>query len=62
MKIFELKIKYVDEMKEDIQDGILYISKQHGVAIHNCACGCGQKTVTDLQPNWRDGWTINDNN
>lgn len=46
---------YVVEMPGFIEDGILYISKEYKVAIHLCACGCDQKTVTPLGPN---EWTL----
>lgn len=60
-KLFELKPKYVDEITGELEHGVLYISKRFGIAIHLCACGCGQKSVTDLQPRWSDGWTITEN-
>ena len=60
-KISELKPVYVEEfIPGELEDGILYISKRFGIAIHLCACGCGQKTVTDLKPRWSDGWTLTD--
>ena len=46
--IEELKIEYVNLMLEEPKDGILYISEEYKVAIHLCACGCKQKTVTPL--------------
>ncbi len=46
MKIEELKPKFVDEMPREKEDGILYISEKFGLAIHLCACGCGEQTVT----------------
>ena len=57
-KIFELKPEFVDEIMEELELGILYISEKFGVCIHLCACGCGLKTVMDLKPKWKDGWTL----
>lgn len=37
-----------DFMPQKIEEGVLYVSKHWGLAIHNCACGCGIKTVTLL--------------
>jgi hypothetical protein len=39
---------YVEEIPAEIEPGKLFISKQYGVAVHLCACGCGGKTVTPL--------------
>jgi hypothetical protein len=61
MRLIELKPEYCDTIPNELQEGILYISKQYGIAIHLCACGCGEKTVTDLKPIWRDGWALQDN-
>ena len=62
LKTTELKPVFVETIDEDLQEGILYISEKYGMAIHLCACGCGGKTVTDLKPVWKDGWTITNNN
>jgi hypothetical protein len=40
---------------DDLKDNTLYISNTYGVAIHKCCCGCGQKTVTPLNP---QDWTL----
>lgn len=53
---------YVETVPDTLKIGLLYISKKYGCTVHLCACGCGQKTVTDLKPNWNDGWTLSDNN
>jgi hypothetical protein len=45
------KIELVDYINKDgympkvFEHGILYISHRFKVAIHLCACGCGEKTV-----------------
>lgn len=53
MRVDELRPLYVVEMPNLIEYGVLYISKEYKVAIHLCACGCFQKTVTPLgQNNW----------
>lgn len=58
-KIFEIIPVYVEQMPShnDKKDGILYISKKYGLAIHLCACGCGGETVTPL-----DEWTLTEQN
>lgn len=59
MKTQSLEPRYIIEMPSELQEGVLYISKQCHVAIHLCACGCGQQTVT---PFGKDGWELTDNN
>ncbi len=48
MKTF--KHKFVEYIPEAIEEGILYISMEHCVAIHLCACGCKNKVVTPISP------------
>lgn len=61
MKIIEIKPQYVRFIPEKLVDRILYISDEFGIAIHLCACGCKQKTVTSFQPHWKDGWVLSEN-
>lgn len=43
---------------EEMKDGVIYVSRKYGTAIHRCACGCGAQTVTPFEgPN---GWTLTD--
>jgi len=37
-------------MPETLEDGILYVSRECSVALHNCACGCGEEVSTPLVP------------
>ena len=39
---------FVDEVPEELEHGKVYISRIYEVAVHLCACGCGQKTVMPL--------------
>lgn len=59
MKTNELKSVFVETIPVELQDGILYISKEHGTAISKCPCGCGQQSVLSLRPVFSDGWSIN---
>ena len=56
MKITELKPLMVEYMPEKKEPGILYISNKFNLAIHLCACGCGNEVVTPIGDN---GWTTN---
>lgn len=57
-----LKHRFIEHIPENLEEGILYISIEHCVAIHKCACGCGKEVVTPISPNgWKlifDGETI----
>lgn len=50
-----LECKFVDLIPQDIEDGVIYVSISHNVAIHRCCCGCGYEVVTPISPS---GWTI----
>lgn len=39
---------FVKHIPHDLEEGKLYISEEFGVAIHNCLCGCGVRTVTPI--------------
>lgn len=49
---------FCQDIPEKLEQGKLYISKEHGTAVHLCACGCGNKTVTPIKPMWDDGWRL----
>lgn len=53
-----LETRFLSYIPRDIEDGILYISIEFKTAVHKCACGCGNKTVTRLSP---DDWTLSFN-
>lgn len=61
-KLFEIEPVYVEQMPHEKEHGKLYISKKYGITIHLCACGCGQQSVCDIKPRWKDGWTFTENN
>ena len=46
--------KFVDNMPEHIDEGVLYVSIPFETVIHKCGCGCGNEVVTPLSPaDWR---------
>jgi hypothetical protein len=47
-RVERLETVFVDEMPEVLEDGILYVSQECCVALHNCACGCGEEVSTPL--------------
>jgi hypothetical protein len=55
MKASHLRRVDVEYIPESIDDGELYVSERFGTAMHLCACGCGNETVTPLSG---IGWTL----
>lgn len=53
--IEEFEIKSVERIPHKLKQGILYVCLECQVAVHLCACGCGEKTVTPLGIN---GWAL----
>lgn len=41
---------------EEMQEGVLYVSREFGVAIHLCACGCRSQAVTPFDH--PQGWEL----
>ncbi|MCM4156824.1 DUF6527 family protein [Gramella sp. AN32] len=46
-KIKLLKVKY---LPKDLEQEILYVSEEFGIAGHLCPCGCKNKIMTPLDP------------
>lgn len=49
-RINRLRTVFTAEIPESLEDGILYVSRECCVALHNCACGCGEEVSTPLVP------------
>jgi Family of unknown function (DUF6527) len=49
MNVENISPQYVDYIPRELEDGMLYISKQFQTASHRCCCGCGTKIVTPLR-------------
>ena len=60
-RLNELEPVFVEEMPKVKEHGKLYVSKEYGVAIHLCACGCGEQTVTPIGQIGTHNWTLTDN-
>ena len=50
MKHKELAYEFVENVPEDVKEGVLYVSTKYASAIHKCCCGCGNEVVTPLSP------------
>ena len=46
----KIKHYFVDSIPASLQAGILYVCIKHKVVSHLCACGCGQRIDTPLDP------------
>jgi hypothetical protein len=46
--IDKIKLLHVEYLPQELEPGILYVSKEFGVAGHLCPCGCGNKIITPL--------------
>lgn len=57
-----LRHKFVNQIPEKLEEGVIYVSIPFETVIHKCCCGCGKEVVTPLSPkDWSltfDGETI----
>lgn len=58
MKIKRLVTQEVDFITDPLVDGVIYVSRKFGLAIHLCACGCATQTVTPFSS--PSGWQLSD--
>lgn len=56
MKFADLHLVRCECIPKQIENGKLYYSEKYSIAIHLCACGCGEHTVTPINPSY--GWEI----
>ncbi|WP_246672960.1 DUF6527 family protein [Mesorhizobium sp. B2-3-11] len=45
-----LEPRFVEYIPEDVEPGVLYISRRFSTATHLCCCGCGREVVTPFNP------------
>ncbi|MGZ8873834.1 MAG: DUF6527 family protein [Halobacteriota archaeon] len=50
MRQIHLSHQFVEFIPEQLEEGVLYISKRYGTAAHKCCCGCGEEVITPLNP------------
>lgn len=51
----KLNHSFINALPEQLEQGMLYVSVEHTVAIHLCPCGCGNQVITPFSP---DGWKL----
>ncbi|MDD5068637.1 MAG: DUF6527 family protein [Candidatus Pacebacteria bacterium] len=50
----KLSHKFVKNIPDNPENGVLYVSIDYSTAIHKCFCGCGNEVVTPLSPtDWK---------
>src|ERR1700761_7616830 len=45
-----LEHRFVEEVPEQLDQGVLYISMRFRTALHKCVCGCGYEVITPFSP------------
>lgn len=57
-----LEHRFVEQLPECLEPGVLYICMEYATSAHICYCGCGEEVVTPFTPaDWRmtfDGETV----
>ncbi|MBT2515824.1 hypothetical protein J7E29_00060 [Streptomyces sp. ISL-90] len=54
MTVNYYRAEFVQRIPPNREPDVLYVSRKYGTAVHSCACGCGNKVVTPLNPaGWR---------
>ena len=56
MKMKQMLPVFVEEIPQNIDEGILYVCLHYNSIIHKCACGCGEIVSTPLDRKY--GWTM----
>src|SRR5438067_1869789 len=62
MRISSLEHRFVRNIPDKLEAGVLYVSMEYATAAHTCCCGCGEEVVTPFSPTdwhmWFDGETV----
>lgn len=62
IRYHQLEHRFVRNIPETLDGGVLYVSIEYATAVHTCCCGCGEEVVTPFSPtDWSltfDGDTI----
>lgn len=55
MELKEFEIRIVGRVPESLKFGVLYVCLECNVVVHLCACGCKEKVVLPIDP---DFWSV----
>ncbi|MBL6612432.1 MAG: hypothetical protein ISS15_21260 [Alphaproteobacteria bacterium] len=62
IQVKQLTHRFVEDMPEVLDPGVLYVSMRYALALHLCCCGCGREVSTPFSPaQWKllfDGDTV----
>jgi len=58
MRKKKLKHFFVDSIPATLQNGVVYVCLKHNIVSHLCACGCGYRIDTPIDP---DEWQLSYN-
>ena len=47
-RIMQISHEFVEFIPEQLEQGVIYVSRRYSTASHLCCCGCGLKAVTPL--------------
>ncbi len=50
MKVQIIRPEYVEQLPNDMQEGVLYICEAFELTAHKCCCGCGEDVYNKLGP------------
>lgn len=50
MRVTQVEPRFVDQVPDDLEHGVLYVSLPFRTTVHLCACGCGNQTWVRLRP------------
>jgi hypothetical protein len=56
LKKVEVTPVYIEFIPDVLEEGKIYISKEYGVTVHNCLCGCTGKTIMPISR--PDDWKL----
>ena len=55
MALREFEMQIVHRIPENLQPGLLYVCFDCNVVVHLCACGCGEKVILPIDPQF---WSV----
>ena len=41
---------FVQDVPDELQEGVLYVSMEYATVVHKCLCGCGKEVAMPLSP------------
>jgi hypothetical protein len=50
VKVQAIRPQYVEQLPEQLEEGVLYICEEFDLTAHKCCCGCGEDVYNKLSP------------